>query len=211
MQLFCVWRENSTQAKAHKQHSPQAKAQRQPTPQAEALREGSPQAEALPSCSGSSLRWWSLSCEQATRLVAMLGETSISIQPWLSLCLPAGLIWVSWCFVYCFLCCHFIPYSLIMSCFLWSQSKKIDLSITNKGSLRTYWPKLPRCTVEGMLWCWKSGIPTCLGCMVAQQFVPAEETFRISDGSTCSCSCKTKMEERCLRENVLLYNNAVVR
>jgi len=68
-----------------------------------------------------------------------------------------------------------------------------------------------RCTVEGMLWCWNSGIPTCLGCMVAQQFVPAEETFRISDGSTCSCSCKTKMEERCLRENVLLYNNAVVR
>ena len=44
---------------------------------------------------------------------------------------------VSYCVMYCFLCCHFIPYSLIISCFLWSQSKKIDLSITNKGSLRT--------------------------------------------------------------------------
>ena len=69
---------------------------------------------------------------------------------------------------------------------------------------------LCRCTVEGMLWCWRRGIPQCLGCMVGRAFVPAEASFRLSDGTGCSCQCKVKMEERCLRDNVLL-NNALVR
>ena len=69
---------------------------------------------------------------------------------------------------------------------------------------------LCRCTVEGMLWCWQGGIPQCLGCMVGRSFVPVEGTFLVKDGSECSCQCKSKMEERCLRDNVLL-NNAGVR
>jgi len=67
-----------------------------------------------------------------------------------------------------------------------------------------------RCTVEGMLWCWRRGIPQCLGCMVGPSFVPAEGSFRLADGTGCSCQCKAKMEARCLRDNVLLHN-AVVR
>lgn len=67
-----------------------------------------------------------------------------------------------------------------------------------------------RCTVEGMLWCWQRGVPQCLGCMVGTSFVPAEGTFWLSDGTGCSCQCKQKMEERCLRDNVQL-DNVIVR
>ena len=67
-----------------------------------------------------------------------------------------------------------------------------------------------RCTVEGMLWCWRRGVPQCLGCMVGTSFVPAEANFWLSDGTGCSCQCKQKMEERCLRDNVQL-DNVIVR
>jgi len=63
-----------------------------------------------------------------------------------------------------------------------------------------------RCTVEGMLWCWRRGVPQCLGCMVGTSFMPAEANFWLSDGTGCSCQCKQKMEERCLRDNVQLDN-----
>jgi hypothetical protein len=55
-----------------------------------------------------------------------------------------------------------------------------------------------RCTDAGMLWCWRSGVPLCAGCLVSGSYVPAGAAFTLRDGTGCSCTCRERMDPSCL-------------
>ena len=66
-----------------------------------------------------------------------------------------------------------------------------------------------RCTDQGMLWCWKLGVPKCLGCMVAGTFLKTGAAFTLVGGQSCSCQCSRKMEAGCLGGQVVRIDGQV--
>lgn len=80
-----------------------------------------------------------------------------------------------------------------------------------------------RCTDSGMLWCWQTGVPRCLGCMLGGAHLPEGSSYTVGGdhltvggahlppgslhtvggGARCTCQCKVKMSSQCLSGKVL--------
>ena len=54
-----------------------------------------------------------------------------------------------------------------------------------------------RCTEHGMLWCWKGGIPSCLGCLVDGLHFSPSSSYKVASGTICTCTCSQRMDKEC--------------
>ena len=55
-----------------------------------------------------------------------------------------------------------------------------------------------RCTEHGMLWCWKGGVPSCLGCLIDGLHFSPSSSYTVASGTVCTCTCSQQMEQECL-------------
>ena len=54
-----------------------------------------------------------------------------------------------------------------------------------------------RCTEHGMLWCWKGGVPSCLGCLVDGLHFSPSSSYTLASGTVCTCTCSQQMDRKC--------------
>ena len=54
-----------------------------------------------------------------------------------------------------------------------------------------------RCTEHGMLWCWKGGVPSCLGCLVDGLHFSPSSSYTLASGTVCTCTCSQQMDNKC--------------
>ena len=54
-----------------------------------------------------------------------------------------------------------------------------------------------RCTEHGMLWCWKGGVPSCLGCLVDGLHFSPSSSYTLASGTVCTCTCSQQMDKEC--------------
>ena len=54
-----------------------------------------------------------------------------------------------------------------------------------------------RCTEHGMLWCWKGGVPSCLGCLIDGLHFSPSSSYTLASGTVCTCTCSQQMDKEC--------------